>query len=110
MLVVILKKCKELKDLGISIGVAYSSRKGNGLFVFGDGRITSVIEAYKDEILLNPEWMEVESDRHSGQQHIILPPLPGPISELNGLTLKALIMGVIQDQNLSFSSTRPLWC
>ena len=48
---VIQKKCKELKDLGISIGVAYSSRKSNGLFVFGDRRITSVT-SHLDEIVL----------------------------------------------------------
>ena len=50
---VLRKKCAELKELGVAVAVAYSSSKTNGLFLFEDSRITDVIEAHKEEILLN---------------------------------------------------------
>lgn len=85
----ITKKCNELKSLGVAVGVAYSSAKTNGLYVLGDERITKVIEKYKDEILLDPEWMEEVEDAPQ-QPLVILPPLPGKVEQLNSITKKAL--------------------
>ena len=89
---VLRKKCAELKELGVAVAVAYSSSKTNGLFLFEDSRITDVIEAHKEEILLNPDWSEPEagtecgSSGSSGASHaMILPPLPGPLNQLNGV-------------------------
>ena len=62
---VISKKCKELRKYGIAVGVAYSTAKTNSLNVFGDKRITKVIEEHKDEILLSCDWMEEDTDHSS---------------------------------------------
>ena len=59
----------------MAVGLAYSSAKRNGLYIIGDRRITQVIEKYKDEILLNPDWME-EDEGNLHQAAVILPPLP----------------------------------
>ena len=48
------KKCSELKELGVSVAVFYSSRKVNGIQYFRDRRYTDVVEKHKDDILLNP--------------------------------------------------------
>ena len=32
------------------------------LYVFGDQRITKVIEDHKDDVLLNPDWMKDEDE------------------------------------------------
>ena len=39
---VIEKKCQELKGLGVAVVVAYSTTKTNGLYIFGDERISKV--------------------------------------------------------------------
>ena len=54
----IVKKCNELKVLGVPAAVVYSTSKTNGLYIVGDPRIAQVIEEHKDDILLNPEWMK----------------------------------------------------
>jgi len=70
---VISKKCQELKGLGVAVAVAYSTTKTNGLYVFGDERISKVVQEHKDEILLNPDWTKEEMENSS---KAILPPLP----------------------------------
>ncbi len=104
---VIKKKCAELKELGVSIAVVYSTTKTNGLFLLGDTRITNIIEAHKEDILLNPAWSEEVQEQDDPQRAIIIPPLPGPLHELNGVTLKSIIVGVVKDLGLSWSSAKP---
>ena len=100
------KKCSELKSLGVAIGVAYSSAKTNGLCIIGDRQITQVIEKHKDEILLNPDWMEEDE----GSLHqVILPPLPDKLDHLNSITKKAMIQGLMMDLKISWDSPRPTW-
>jgi len=60
---VISKKCQELKGLGVAVAMAYSTTKTNGLYVFGDERISKVVQEHKDEILLNPDWTKEEIER-----------------------------------------------
>ena len=86
----ITKKCDELKALGVQVAVIYSTNKTNGLYVLGDPRITQVIEKHKDEILLNPDWMDDDQDI-SHTTAVMLAPLPGELSILNGLTIKCII-------------------
>lgn len=102
------KKCAELKSLGVAIGVAYSSHKTNGLYVFGDRRITKVIEKYKDDILLDADWMEEDDEEHC-EPSVILPPLPAKVEQLNSVTKKALIRGLIKDLGLKWSAPTPAW-
>ena len=107
------KACAELKDLGVAMGVIYSSKKTNGLHFFGDQRITSVVEMHKDEILLNTAWFDDENedperieDRDPG---FILPPLLAELQTLNGVTLKAVIAGLVNDLGLTWKSEKPCW-
>ena len=104
----IAKKCDELKVLGVQIAVVYSTNKTNGLYVLGDPRITQVIEKHRDEVLLNPEWMDDDHDI-SHTTTVMLAPLPGKLSILNGLTMKALIRGIMKDLKLSWTSNKPVW-
>jgi len=62
---VITKKCQELKSLGVAVAVAYSTTKTNGLYVFGDGRISKVVQEHKDEILLDPDWTKEDMESSS---------------------------------------------
>jgi len=103
---VISKKCQELKCLGVAVAVAYSITKTNGLYVFGDERISKVVEEHKDEILLDPDWAKEEMESSSKN---LLPPLPDSLYSLNGLTMKALIRGIMKDLKLSWSSDKPEW-
>ena len=105
---VISKKCKELKQYGITIGVAYSTAKTNSLNVFGDRRITKVIEDHKDEILLSSDWMD-EDVESVDSPHVLLAPLPDRLSYLNGLTMKAMIRGMLKDLGVAWSSDKPIW-
>jgi len=98
----------------VSVAVAYSSAQTNVLFLFGDVRITSVIEAHKEEILLNPTWTESEGSAADENQPrsakaLILPPLPGPLNELNGVTLKTIIVGLVKDLGLTWHSPKLFW-
>ena len=55
----------------------------NSLYILGDPRNTQVIEKHKDEILLNPNWM----DDDQGILHttvVMLAPLPGKLPILIG--------------------------
>lgn len=103
---VISKKCQELKGLGVAVAVAYSTTKTNGLYVFGDDRISKVVQEHKDEILLNPDWTKEEMESSS---KAILPPLPDSLYSMNGLTMKALIRGIMKDLKLSWSADKPEW-
>ncbi len=67
-----------------------------------------VIEKYKDEIVLDADWME-EDEVAPRQSSVILSPLPTNIQELNSVTKKALIRGLIKDLNLNWSSPKPAW-
>ena len=107
------KACAKLKELGVSMGVAYSAARTNGLYLFGDHRITRVIDLHRDEILLNDEWMDDSDHDESGTdgqvQPFILPPLPAPLHQLNGLTLKTMLTGVVKDLGLTWQSDKPSW-
>ena len=103
---VISKKCQELKGLGVAVAVAYSTTKTNGLYVFGDERISKVVQEHKDEILLNPDWTKEEMESSS---KAILPPLPNSLYSMNGLTMKALIRGIMKDLKPSWSGNKPEW-
>ena len=64
--------------------------------------ITSVIEVHKEEILLHPTWTESKSGAADENQPrsakaFILSPLPGPLNELNSVTLKTIIVGLVKD-------------
>lgn len=59
---VISKKCQELKNLVVAIAVAYSKTKPDDLHVFGDGRMSKVIEKHKDDILLDPDWLKNDNN------------------------------------------------
>ena len=102
------KKCDELKALGVQIAVVYSTSKTNGLYVLGDPRITQVIEEHKDEILMNPDWMDDDQET-SHTTAMILAPLPAKLSILNGLTMKCFIRGMMKDLKLSWKSKKPVW-
>lgn len=102
------KKCKEVRQFGIAIGVAYSTTKTNNLNVFGDKRITKVIEEHKDEILLSCDWME-EDVESLDSLCVLLAPLPDKLCYLNGLTIKALIGGILKDLGITWSSPKPVW-
>ena len=104
---VISKKCQELGQLGVAIGFAYSSMKTNSLNVFGDKRITRVIEAHKEEILLSSDWMEEEIEITNPS--ILLAPLPDKLCYLNGLTMKSIIRGILKDTGITWSSPKPTW-
>ena len=103
----ITKKCDELKTLGVQVAVIYSTNKTNGLYVLGDPRITQVTEKHKDEILLNPDWMDDQDISHSTA--VMLAPLPGELSILNGLTMKCIIRGLMKDMKLTWKSKKPVW-
>ena len=105
---VITKKCTELKALGIPLAVVYSTNKTNGLYILGDPRITEVIEKHRDEILLNPDWMDDDSDV-AYTNAVMLAPLPANLSMLNGLTMKCLIRGILKDFGITFKSRKPVW-
>ena len=84
---VITKKCTELKALGVPLAVVYSTNKTNGLYILGDPRITEVIEKHRDEILLNPDWMDDSDVAYTNA--VMLAPFPAHLSMLNGLTMNA---------------------
>ena len=75
--------------------------------MLGDSRITQVIEKYRDEILMNPDWMEEEDALYTTT--VMLAPLPAKLSMLNGLTMKVLIRGLMKDLKLTWKSEKPLW-
>jgi hypothetical protein len=102
----ITKKVNELKALGVPVAVVYSTTKTNGLYVLGDSRITQVIDKYRDEILMNPDWVE-EDVLYTTT--VMLAPLPAKLSMLNGLTMKVLIRGLMKDLKLTWKSEKPLW-
>ena len=97
---VIQKKCFELNELNVPIGVVYSIQKSNGITVLGDPRIT-VIERHEEEILQSPEWLDGED--YSYKSAVILAPLP---SSLNGTTMKGIIRGILKQLNLKWSSPK----
>jgi len=107
------KKCSELKELGVSVAVFYSSRKVNGIQYFGDRRYTDVVEKHKDDILLNPAWYNDSDDEDDNtiqrQPKLLLPPLPCKLDCMNGITLRSAIAGLIKDLGLSWSSPKPCW-
>ena len=92
------------------MGVIYSSKKTNGLHFFGDRRITTVVEAHKDEILLNTAWFDDEDEEiENWDPGFILPPLPAELQTLNGVMLKAVIAGLVNDLGLTWKSENPSW-
>ena len=94
------------KVLGVPAAVVYSTSKTNGLYIVGDPRITQMIEEHKDEILLNPEWIEDDKENPYTAK-VMLPPLPAQPSMLNGLTMKSLIPGIMKDLKLTWKSDKP---
>jgi len=83
---VISKKCQELNSLGVAVAVAYSTTKTNSLHVFGDERISKVVQEHKDEILLDPDWTKEEMESSS---KVLLSLLPDTLQSLYVITMKA---------------------
>ena len=104
----IIKKVNELKVLGVPVAVAFSTKKTNGLYVVGDPRIAHIIDKYRDEILMNPDWMDDENNVKYTNT-VLLPPLPAQLSMLNGLTMKNFIRGLMKDLKLTWASQKPMW-
>lgn len=61
------KKCAELKDLGVSVAVVYSSQKTNRLHFFGDRRITKVVKTHKDNTLLSSNWFQDDPNEEGSE-------------------------------------------
>ena len=40
---------------------------------------------------------------------VMLAPLPGQLSILNGLTMKCVLRGILNDFKLTFKSRKPVW-
>ena len=76
--------------------------------VFGDCRITDVIQAHSEEITSKEAWFRQEDQASS--KTLVLPRLPKPWMELNAPTTHAILVGVIKDLGLGWSEKdRPLW-
>ena len=108
---VIHKKLADLQELGIPCAFCYSSARNTGsIFTLGDSRITDVIERHKNEILVNLSGDNSEqSEGNKTEIHLILPPLPLPLEELNRHTLQSMIVGIIKDLRLRWTDPTPSW-
>jgi hypothetical protein len=109
---VIQKKLSDLQELDVPCAFCYSSVRNTGsLFTLGDRRITDVMERHKNEILRNLiETKPPESGSERSQEiHLILPPLPGPLSQLGRSTLQSLIVGILKDLGIRWSDPKPQW-
>ena len=108
---VIQKKLADLQELDIPCAFCYSSVRNTGsLFTLGDRRITDVMEKHKNEILKNLiENKRDSTDERKQEIHLILPPLPGPLEELNRSVMQALIVGILKDLGIRWSDPRPQW-
>ena len=108
---VIQKKLSDLQELGVPCAFCYSSVRNTGsLFTLGDHRITEVMERHKNEILKN--LIESRQDVEGGRKkeiHLILPPLPAPLEELNRSMMQSLIVGILKDLGLRWSDPKPQW-
>ena len=108
---VIQKKLADLQELGVPCAFCYSSVRNTGsIFTLGDKRITDVMERHKNEILKN--LIEVNCDRTDlsmKEIHLILPPLPAPLDQLNRNTMQSLITGILKDLGLRWSDPKPSW-
>ena len=65
-------------------------------------------KCHKDDILLNPDWMKDEEEVEDSNA-ILLLPLPDSLQSLNGITMKALIRGIMKDLKFSWDSEKPEW-
>ena len=108
---VIQKKIADLQDLGVPCAFTYTSARNTGsIFTVGDSRVTDVIERHKNEILKNLMENEVGEGSHSTNEiHMILPPLPAPLEELNRTSLQSLITGILKDLGLRWTDPQPNW-
>ena len=108
---VIQKKLSDLQELDIPCAFCYSSVRNTGsLFTLGDRRITDVMERHKNEILRNLIESKPESVSERRQEiRLILPPLPGPLSELSRGTMQSLIVGILKDLGIRWSDPKPQW-
>jgi len=75
--------------------------------VFGDKRITKVLEEHKDEILISNDWLNENVE--ISDPSILLPPLPDKLYYLNGVTMKTMIRGILKDFGITYSSPVPDW-
>ena len=108
---VIQKKIVDLQELGVPCAFTYTSARNTGsMFTVGDCRVTEVIERHKNEIIKNLMDGEISDGSHSTNEiHMILPPLPAPLEELNRTTLQTLITGILKDLGLRWTDPRPNW-
>ena len=65
-------------------------------------------QGHRDEILLNPDWMDADGDV-TYTKTVTLAPLPGQLFILNGLTMKCLLRGILNDFKVTFKSRKPVW-
>lgn len=108
---VIQKKIADLQDLGVPCAFTYTSARNTGsIFTVGDSRVTEVVERHKNEILRNLMDGEVADSSHSTNEiHMILPPLPAPLGELNRTSAATLITGILKDLKLRWTDPQPNW-
>ena len=107
---VIQKKLSDLEELGVPCAFCYSSVRNTGsLFTIGDHRITDVMERHKNEILKNLIDGRQNADDRKKEIHLILPPLPAPLDELNRSMMQSLIVGILKDLGLRWSDPKPQW-
>ena len=110
---VIQKKMADLQELGVPCAFCHISIRNTGtLFTMGNKAMTDVIESCQDVILeqLSKSCSSVDSHDTSDQTkevHMLLPPLPGPLDELGLHDLRALVVGIIKDLGIKWSSPRP---
>ena len=108
---VIQKKIADLQELGVPCAFTYTSARNTGsIFTVGDGRVTDVIERHKNEIIKNLMDSETSDGSYSTNEiHMILPPLPAPLEDLNRTSLQTLITGILKDLGLRWTDPRPNW-
>ena len=110
---VIQKKMADLQELGVPCAFSYISVRNTGaLFTMGNKAMTKVIEESRDLILEKLAETQMVSYQKGissdGREiHMILPPLPRPLNELNLHDLRGLVVGIIKDLGMKWSDQKP---
>lgn len=103
----------DLQELGVPCAFSYISVRNTGaLFTMGNKAMTKVIEESRDLILEKLSETQTVSYQQGissdGREiHMILPPLPRPLNELNLHDLRGLVVGIIKDLGMKWSDQKP---